>query len=64
MPAKSHLQAILEKKTIEWEEFEEYPTGKRFGDCYITAIYDENGHATNIIGSVHDSTGHKDWKGN
>jgi PAS domain S-box-containing protein len=54
-----YLQAILEKKTIEWEEFEEYPTGKRFGDCYVAAIFDENGHATNIIGSVHDSTSHK-----
>ena len=57
--SEKYLQAIIEKKTIEWEEVQEYPYGKRYGDCYITAIYDENGHATNIIGSVHDSTSHK-----
>jgi len=53
------LQVICEKKTLEWEEVQEYPYGKRYGDCYITAIYDENGHATHIIGCVHDSTSHK-----
>jgi len=56
---KKYNQAILEKKTIEWVEVQDYPTGKRYGDCNITAIFDENGHPTNIIGSVHDSTEHK-----
>jgi PAS domain S-box-containing protein len=57
--SEKYLQAILEKKTIEWEEVQDSPFGKRYGDCYITAIYDEHGHATHIIGSVHDSTSHK-----
>ncbi len=52
-------QAIREKTKIHWEEVQEYPTGKRYGDSYVTAIFDENGHPTNIIGSVHDSTGHR-----
>ena len=56
---EKYNQAIREKKTIQWEEVEDYPTGKRYGDCYITAVFDERGHPTNIIGSVHDSTKHK-----
>ncbi|HJX56015.1 MAG TPA: PAS domain S-box protein [Methanoregula sp.] len=56
---EKYNQAIREKKTIQWEEVEDYPTGKRYGDCYITAVFDESGHPTNIIGSVHDSTKHK-----
>lgn len=57
--SEKYLQAIIEKKTIKWEEVQDSPYGKRYGDCTITAMYDENGHATNIIGSVHDSTSHK-----
>lgn len=56
---EKYNQAIREKKTIQWEEVEDYPTGKRYGDCYITAVFDESGKPTNIIGSVHDSTKHK-----
>lgn len=56
---EKYLQAILEKKTVRWEEVENSPTGKRYGDCYISAIFDEFGHPSNIIGSVHDSTVHK-----
>ncbi len=57
--SEKYRQAISEKKTIEWEEVQDYPTGKRYGDCHITAIFDENGHPTHIIGSVSESTGHK-----
>jgi PAS domain S-box-containing protein len=49
-------QAISEKRTIQWEEVQDYPAGKRYGDCHVTAVFDETGHPTNIIGSVHDST--------
>jgi len=56
---EKYNEAIREKKTIRWEEVEDYPSGKRYGDCYITAVFDENGQPTNIIGSVHDSTEHK-----
>ncbi len=49
-------QAISEKRTIQWEEVQDYPTGKRYGDCHVAAVFDETGHPTNIIGSVHDST--------
>ncbi len=54
-----YKRAIREKKTIQWEEVQDYPTGKRYGDCHVTAIFDERGHPTNIIGSVHDSTRYK-----
>lgn len=57
--SEKYLQAILEKKTIHWEEALEFPSGTRYGDCSVTAIFDENGHATNITGNVHDSTRHR-----
>ncbi len=56
---EKYNQSIREKKTIHWEEVQDYPTGRRYGDNYVTAIFDESGHPTNIIGIVHDSTGHK-----
>jgi PAS domain S-box-containing protein len=56
---QKYIQAIAEKKTVQWEEVVEYPTGKRYGDCNITAVFDENGQPTNIIGSIHDSTGYR-----
>jgi PAS domain S-box-containing protein len=52
-------RAILEKKTIQWEEVRDSPAGKKYGDCHITAVFDKCGHPTNIIGSIHDSTGHR-----
>jgi PAS domain S-box-containing protein len=56
---KKYNQAILEKKTIEWVEVQDSPTGKRYGDVHITAIFNESGRPTNIIGIVHDSTEHR-----
>jgi PAS domain S-box-containing protein len=53
------IQAIREKKTIHWEEVQEYPNARRYGDAHVTAVFDESGRPTNIIGSVHDSTEHK-----
>ncbi len=52
-------RAILEKKTIQWEEVRDYPAGKKYGDCHITAVFDESGHPTNLIGSIHDNTSHR-----
>jgi|WetSurMetagenome_2_1015567.scaffolds.fasta_scaffold20440_3 PAS domain S-box-containing protein len=56
---EKYNQAIREKKTVKWEEVRDYPTGKRYGDCQITPIFNECGQPTNIIGSVHDSTEHR-----
>ena len=56
---RKYMQAVAEKKTVQWEEVVEYPTGKRYGDCNITAIFDENGQPANIIGSIHDGTGYR-----
>ena len=56
---QKYNQAIEEKKTLEWEEVQDSPNGKRYGDCRITAVFDERGHPTHILGSVHDSTSHK-----
>ena len=52
-------RAILERKTIQWEEVRDYPVGKIFEDWHITAVFDERGHPTNLIGSIHDNTSHR-----
>ena len=57
------IQAIREKKTIHWEEVQEYPNARRYGDAHVTAVFDESGRPTNIIGSVHDTTEHKQLEG-
>jgi PAS domain S-box-containing protein len=56
---EKYNQSIREKRTVHWEEVQDYPTGRRYGDSSVTAIFDERGHPTNITGIVHDSTRHK-----
>jgi PAS domain S-box-containing protein len=56
---EKYNQSIREKRTVHWEEVQDYPTGRRYGDSSVTAIFDESHHPTNIIGIVHDSTEYK-----
>jgi PAS domain S-box-containing protein len=56
---EKYNQSIREKRTIQWEEVQDNPTGRRYADSNVTAIFDESGRPTNIIGIIHDTTGHK-----
>ena len=51
-----YKQAILENKTVRWEETSAYPTGTLYGEAAITPAWDVNGVCTHLIGSVHDIT--------
>ena len=51
-----YKQAILENKTVRWEEVSAYPTGTLYGEAAITPAWDVNGVCTHLIGSVHDIT--------
>ena len=53
-----YQQAIQDKTTVVWEETTEYPSGKKYGEVRITPLTDAAGHCTNLVGSVHDVTGH------
>ena len=52
----NYEKAILEKRTVRWEEITEYPTGKKYGEVSITPIFDTAGNCTILIGTVHDIT--------
>jgi len=54
-----YIQAIHEKSVIRWEENSEYPTGLLIGDVSIAPVFDDKGHCTNLVGSVHDITERK-----
>ena len=51
-----YKQAILENKTVRWEEVSVYPTGTLYGEAAVTPAWDANGVCTHLIGSVHDIT--------
>jgi PAS domain S-box-containing protein len=51
-----YKQAIMENKTVRWEEVSAYPIGTLYGEAAITPAWDVNGVCTHLIGSVHDIT--------
>jgi len=51
-----YKQAILENKTVRWEEVSAYPTGTLYGEVAVTPAWDAAGVCTHLIGSVHDIT--------
>lgn len=54
-----YKEAIREKKTVQWEETSVYPSGTKHGEVSVTPIFNEKGHCTNLIGTVHDITERK-----
>jgi PAS domain S-box-containing protein len=54
-----YREAIRTRRTVRWEETSVYPAGSRHGEVAVTAVYDEHGAATHIVGIVHDITERK-----
>jgi len=54
-----YAKAIKTKKFTRWEEVVDYSSGKLFGEITIIPVFDENGICTNLVGSFHDITNHK-----
>lgn len=53
---EKYKQAILENKTIKWEETTDYPAGRKYGHVSVTPILDMSGRCIQLAGSVHDIT--------
>ena len=54
-----YREAIRSGQPVRWEEKSEYPTGQKYGEVAVTPLYDASGHATHLIGIVHDITERK-----
>ncbi len=51
-----YKQAIEERKPISWIEITPYPSGKKYGEVTVAAVFDGEGICTNLVGTVHDIT--------
>jgi PAS domain S-box-containing protein len=59
MVLEKYRQAIENNSIIRWEETSDYPNGCLTGEVSIAPVFDNNGHCTHLVGSVHDITGRK-----
>jgi PAS domain S-box-containing protein len=51
-----YRQAIIEKRTVRWQEITPYPAGVKHGEATITPIFSAAGECTHLMGTVHDVT--------
>jgi PAS domain S-box-containing protein len=51
-----YQEAIRTGQTVSWDETSVYPSGVRHGEVTVSAIFDETGRCTNLVGTVHDIT--------
>ncbi|MGA2112540.1 MAG: PAS domain S-box protein [Anaerolineales bacterium] len=56
MALGKYQQAIEEKAIVRWKEISNYPTGRLTGEVSIAPVFDDQGHCTHLVGSVHDVT--------
>jgi PAS domain S-box-containing protein len=55
----NYQEAIRLRKTLQWEETSDYPSGRRTGIVSVTPVFDEKGDSIKLVGTVHDITGRK-----
>lgn len=55
----NYRQAIQNKALVCWEEITPYPSGDKTGEVAVAPIFNEQGICTNLVGTVHDVTEHK-----
>ena len=51
-----YAEAIRTRHTVRWEEVTTFPAGTRLGEVTVTPVFDPQGRATHLIGSVRDLT--------
>jgi two-component system, cell cycle sensor histidine kinase and response regulator CckA len=51
-----YREAILNRRSVRWEETGTYPSGTKVGEVTVTPVYNELGVCTNLIGMVYDLT--------
>lgn len=54
-----YAHAIQSGKPVFWEEASEYPAGTKFGEVMVAPVRNGNGHAVQLVGTVHDVTEHR-----
>jgi PAS domain S-box-containing protein len=54
-----YKEAIETKRTLQWEEVSEYPSGVKTGLINVTPVFDPNKKCIRLVGSVHDITDNK-----
>jgi PAS domain S-box-containing protein len=59
MVLEKYNEAVLEKRTVTWEETTIFPAGEKHANVSITPVFNEQGECTNLIGVVHDITERK-----
>jgi len=58
-----YAEAVETRRTVRWEETTPYPTGTRYGDVAITPVFDAQGQAKYLVGSVRDVTEQRRMEG-
>lgn len=48
--------AIVEGRTVRWQEVTDYPVGRKYGEVSVTPIVDADGVCRTLVGTVHDVT--------
>jgi PAS domain S-box-containing protein len=56
MVLENYREAIRSKSPVTWEETSDYPSGRLIGEVRVAPLFDEHGHCTHLVGSVHDIT--------
>jgi diguanylate cyclase (GGDEF)-like protein/PAS domain S-box-containing protein len=56
MVLRHYDDAMCTRSTVRWHEVTDYPTGRKVGAVSITPVFDDAGHCTDLIGTVHDIT--------
>ncbi|MBW8079063.1 MAG: PAS domain S-box protein, partial [Gallionella sp.] len=66
IPASAHglvlgkyRQAIATRQPASWEEVSDYPAGRKYGIVTVAPVFATSGRCTQLVGTVHDLTEHK-----
>jgi PAS domain S-box-containing protein len=54
-----YRQAIEENTAMVWEETSDYPAGRLIGEVSVVPVFENDGHCTHLVGSVHDISDRK-----
>jgi len=54
-----YKEAIRNRQPASWEEVSVYPAGTKVGEVTVVPVFEANGNCTQLIGTVHDITEHR-----
>lgn len=56
---RHYADAIARRAPVHWEEVTPYPSGTRYGEVMVAPVFDDDGHCTHLVGTVHDVSEHR-----